>query len=724
MTEEVIQVRDQFYIRSTSARMDDRMRVLKQGDTFVAFDRFGDIDTLGRLELGMYHQDTRFLSRLGLRIEGVRPLLLSSTVRQDNAILTVDLTNPDLQRDGEVVVPHGTVHIFRSAILWEGTCHGRLRLHNFGDSTVQFSFDLDFDADFSDLFEVRGMTRKRRGQRFPVEADGDGAWFRYEGLDGRIRATRVSFDPAPGRLVGARAHYDVSIGPGEFASYHFAICCEPAAAEARLPSCSFEQAYDQATAALDDARADEPHIYTSNEQFNGWLNRSIADLHMMLTDTPHGPYPYAGVPWYSTAFGRDGLITALQCLWYNPGIARGVLQYLAHMQADAENAEQDAEPGKILHETRNGEMAALGEVPFGRYYGSIDSTPLFVVLAGAYFERTGDLAFIESLWPHVERALGWIERYGDVDGDGFIEYARKSDAGLVNQGWKDSNDAVFHADGTQAEGPIALCEVQGYVYGAYRAAAMLARCLGDHGREETLTARAAQLRQRFEASFWSEELSTYVIALDGQKRPCAVRTSNAGHCLYSGIVSQERAARVAATLTGHESFSGWGVRTVAEGEAAFNPMSYHNGSIWPHDNALVAAGFARYGCKKEAAQVMGGLFDASLFFEGHRLPELFCGFPRRFAESPTQYPVSCSPQTWASGAVLLLLQGCLGLELRALQREIVFSNPYLPEFLREVRISGLRVGDASVDLSLVRHKADVGINVLRREGRVSVVSVK
>jgi glycogen debranching enzyme len=724
MTEEVIQVRDQFYIRSTSARMDDRTRVLKQGDTFVAFDRFGDIDALGRLELGMYHQDTRFLSRLGLRIEGVRPLLLSSTVRQDNAILTVDLTNPDLQRDGDVIVPHGTVHIFRSAILWDGTCHGRLRLHNFGDKTVQFSFDLEFDADFSDLFEVRGMQRAQRGRRFPVEADGDGVSFRYEGLDGRIRASHVTFEPPPSGMTGAKAHYEVSIGPGEDASYCFAIGCEPEAARKNTQACSFEQAYDRATAALDDARADEPHIYTSNEQYNGWVNRSIADLHMMLTDTPHGPYPYAGVPWYSTAFGRDGIITALECLWFNPRVARGVLQYLAHMQAEAENPAQDAQPGKILHETRNGEMAALGEVPFGRYYGSIDSTPLFVVLAGAYFERTGDLAFIESLWPHVERALEWIECYGDIDGDGFVEYARQTDTGLVNQGWKDSNDAVFHADGTQAEGPIALCEVQGYVYSAQKAAAMLARCLGDHAREEALTTRAAQLRHRFEESFWSDELSTYVLALDGHKRPCAVRTSNAGHCLYSGIVSAERAARVAESLTSRESFSGWGVRTVAEGEAAFNPMSYHNGSIWPHDNALVAAGFARYGHKKEAARVMGGLFDASQFFEGHRLPELFCGFPRRFAESPTLYPVSCSPQTWASGAVLLLLQACLGLEIRALQSEIVFYNPYLPEFLNEVRISGLRVGDGSVDLSLVRHETDVGINVLRRKGRVSIVTVK
>jgi glycogen debranching enzyme len=723
VTEEIIQVRDQFYIRSTSARMDDRIRVLKQGDTFAAFDRFGDVEALGRLELGLYHQDTRYLSHLALRIGDARPVLLSSTVRQDNVIFTVDLTNPDLQPEGNTI-PGGTVHIFRSAVLWEGACHGRLRLHNFGQATVRFPIVLEFDADFADIFEVRGMQRERRGRRFPVAADGDGFVFRYEGLDGRVRATRVKFDPPPERLEGAHAHYNVTIGPGGYASYHFSVHCETERAAARVNGCSFEQAYDMTTAALEAAKAGEPAIYTSNEQFNDWVNRSVADLHMMLTDTPHGPYPYAGVPWYSTAFGRDGIITALECLWFNPAIARGVLSFLASMQADAENAEQDAQPGKILHETRNGEMAALGEVPFGRYYGSIDSTPLFIVLAGAYFERTGDLAFIETLWPNVQRALAWIERYGDVDGDGFVEYIRGAESGLINQGWKDSHDALFHADGTPAEGPIALCEVQGYVYAALRAAAMLARCLEDHEQEARLTASAAKLRTRFEASFWSEELSTYVLALDGDKRPCAVRTSNAGHCLYSGIAGAERAARVTASLTGEHSFSGWGVRTVADGEAAYNPMSYHNGSIWPHDNALVAAGFARYGGKREAAQVLGGLFDASLFFELHRLPELFCGFPRRYAEGPTSYPVSCSPQTWASGAVLLLLQACLGLEIRATQGELVFANPYLPEFLSEVRISGLQVAGARIDLSLIRHDTDVGINVHRREGRLNVITLK
>jgi glycogen debranching enzyme len=369
-------------------------------------------------------------------------------------------------------------------------------------------------------------------------------------------------------------------------------------------------------------------------------------------------------------------------------------------------------------------MAALGEVPFSRYYGTIDATPLFVLLAGAYYERCGDLAFAQSLWPNVERALTWIDRYGDMDGDGFVEYARRSPQGLVNQGWKDSHDSVFHQDGSFAAAPIALCEVQGYVFAAKTAAVRLAEALGHSRRAQQLADQAEILRRKFEDAFWCEELSTYGLALDGNKQLCRVRTSNPGHCLFSGIASSERARRVAATLTSETAFSGWGVRTVATTEARYNPMSYHNGSVWPHDNALIAAGLARYGFRTEAAKILSGLLDASIFFDLHRLPELFCGFHRRPGESPTLYPVSCAPQAWASAAIFLLLQACLGLEVRGLERKLVFTSPILPEYLNDLRILGLRVGEATLDLSLNRHGSDVGVNVLRREGPVAVVVQK
>jgi glycogen debranching enzyme len=725
MAREVIRVRDAFYIRSSSSRIDVRTRVLKQGDTFAVFDRFGDIDTFGTGELGMYYQDTRFLSRLTLKLGKDRPLLLSSTVREDNAVLAVDATNPDVCRNGETVVPRGTVHIFRSKILWKRTCQERLRIHNFGRVPMDFSFSLEFDADFADIFELRGMTRERRGRRLETKIAQDEVVLAYEGLDRRPRRTRIVFDPLPTRLSESAANYQIRLEPGEDASYRWVIACEvDADSRGQIKPC-YEKVVQEAASATESAHARQPLIFTSNEQFNDWLNRSLADLEMMRTETPYGPYPYAGVPWFSTEFGRDGIITALQCMWFDPSLARGVLAYLAATQADAENPEQDAQPGKILHETRAGEMAILGEIPFKRYYGSIDATPLFVMLAGAYYTRTGDRVFVESIWPNVERALAWIDHYGDVDGDGFVEYTRKSKLGLIHQGWKDSHDAIFHADGTSAEGPIALCEVQGYVYAAKLTAAKLAKLFGDDAKARDLSKQAKTLFRRFEESFWCDELSTYALALDGRKQPCKVRTSNAGHCLFAGIATPEHARRVAATLTDEASLSGWGIRTVATSEARYNPMSYHNGSVWPHDNSLIAAGFARYDLRESTATVLAGLLDASLFLDLHRLPELFCGFPRRAGEAPTLYPVACAPQSWASGAVFLLLEACLGLNVSAPERRVTFSKPILPRFLQQVTIRGLKVGDARVDLLLTRHdEGDVGVNVLRREGALDVVVLK
>jgi glycogen debranching enzyme len=725
MAREVIRIRNEFYIRSSSARVDVRTRVLKQGDTFAVFDRFGDIETFGTGELGLYYQDTRFLSRLTLNLGKHRPLLLSSTVREDNAVMAVDATNPDAWRDSEIVIPRGTVHVFRSKILWEKTCHERLRIHNYGRAAVDVSFAIEFDADFADIFELRGMKRERRGRRMETQVTKDGLVLAYEGLDNRIRRTRIVFDPPPTRLNESVATFQIRLESGKDASYRHAIACEvDGDSPAEIQPC-YEKVVDEAATALEGLRAREPQIFTGNEQFNDWINRSLADLHMMLTETPYGLYPYAGVPWFSTVFGRDGIITALQCLWFDPSIARGVLAYLAATQADAHSPEQDAEPGKVVHEMRADEMAMLGEVPFKRYYGSIDATPLFIMLAGAYHERTSDRAFVESIWPNIERALEWIDRYGDSDGDGFVEYARKAKHGLIHQGWKDSDDAVFHKDGTLAEGPIALCEVQGYVYAAKTAASELAKILGNAARARELSQQAQTLRRGFEQAFWCDDLSTYAIALDGSKQPCRVRTSNAGHCLFAGIATREHARRVATTLTEETSFSGWGIRTVASSEARYNPMSYHNGSVWPHDNALIAAGFGRYGFKESAGMVLAGLLDASLFFDLHRLPELFCGFPRRVGESPTLYPVACAPQAWAAGAVFLLVEACLGLSVSAPKQTLVFTKPVLPAFLPKVSIRDLKVGDARVDLLLTRHdEGDVGVNVFRRDGALEVVILK
>ncbi len=717
--EEVIRIEDRFYILAASSIAEETTRVLKHAETFLITDRHGDIRPLGFEDHGLFHEGTRFLSRLVLRMQERSPLLLSSTITEDNDFLMADLTNPDFDSEGGTLVRKGSIHLHRTVFLWEGRCYEGIKITNFALHPVEFSFSVEFDADFVDIFEVRGVKRLRRGSMLePVLKDGE-VVLGYSGLDGVVRRTRIGFSPPPDRLGMGRAVFRLRLAPHEEAEYRIVTSAEIEGLPS--PSVPFEQAFREVKETYRRHHESACIVETSNEQFNDWLNRSRADVFMMLTDTPFGPYPYAGIPWYNTVFGRDGIITALETLWLCPEIARGVLGFLASNQADAVIPEQDAEPGKILHELRRGEMAALGEIPFGRYYGTVDATPLFVVLAGYYYERTGERGFMERLWPGIERAIEWIDSYGDLDGDGFVEYVRRSGTGLGNQGWKDSEDSIFHEDGTLASPPIALCEVQGYVYEAKEKAARIALALGRDREAERLRREAGALREAFLRSFWCEEEGVYALALDADKRPCRVRSSNTGHCLFSGIASEGHARSIVEGLMDEDFFTGWGIRTIASGQARYNPMSYHNGSVWPHDNALIASGMARYGFKEEAMRVLAGLFDASLFLDLHRLPELFCGFKRRRGEGPTLYPVACDPQSWASGTAFLLIQACLGLSIQAPDKRIYFNSPVLPPFLQRVTIKNLRVGKAALDLVFTRHEQDVGINVVRKEGEVEIV---
>jgi glycogen debranching enzyme len=719
----LIRISDQYYILAAQSSADETTRVLKHADTFLVTDRHGDIRPLGFESHGLFHNGTRFLSHFTIRLDGKRPLLLSSTVTEDNAQLMVDLTNPDFESQDGKTIRRGTIHIHRSIFLWDGRCYEHIRITNFELHPIEFECAFEFDADFKDIFEVRGVKREKRGDRLAPQIEADSVVLAYRGLDGVVRKTRLDFAPAVRKLDENRAGFLVKLESHQEMSCYVTITCETG--ERRpAPGISFDRALAEVKNSYRQLRQEICVIETSNEQFNDWLNRSRADLFMMLTRTPHGVYPYAGIPWYNTVFGRDGIITAMETLWWYPEIARGVLNFLAANQADSLVPEQDAEPGKILHELRNGEMAALKEIPFGRYYGTVDATPLFVMLAGEYYERTGDMDFIRRLWPHIERALDWIDEYGDVDGDGFVEYTRRSTDGLSNQGWKDSWDSVFHADGSLAQPPIALCEVQGYVYQAKLKAARLAQLLDKKKTAGRLFDEAEQLQAKFLKKFWCPDIASYVIALDGNKQPCRVKSSNAGHCLFTGIADKEHARAIVRGLMDKSFFTEWGIRTIAASQARYNPMSYHNGSVWPHDNALIAYGMERYGFKDGVIKILTGLFDASIFLDLHRLPELFCGFHRRKGEGPTLYPVACDPQSWASGAVFLLLQACLGLSIQGHKQQIHFNNPTLPPFLEKVNIRNLKVGSAVIDMTFHRHQMDVTLNVTRKVGDVKVLISK
>jgi glycogen debranching enzyme len=606
--------------------------------------------------------------------------------------------------------------------LWNGTGYERLLIRNYHEQPLRIHLSLGFAADFADLFEVRGTSRLRRGTASAACEGGARAVLRYEGLDGVERVTAVEFDPAPQHLDTGLAEFELELQPREARRLFLRFGRSEGGSE-NFEGRAFYRGMRAARHALHRANRQVARLESGSPPFNEAWRRASADLQMLMTDTPQGPYPYAGTPWYNTAFGRDGIITALMMLWLDPGVARGVLRFLAARQATEVEPSRDAEPGKILHEMRHGEMARLREVPFGLYYGSVDSTPLFVFLLGEYFRVTGDLATVRELWPNVEAALRWMDTYGDRDGDGFVEYFRKTRDGLDNQGWKDSFDAIFHHDGRAATGPIALCEVQAYVYGAKNGAAAMAAALGDTARAALLQEQALALQKRFEEVFWCEERSTYALALDGDKHPCAVVASNAGHALLTGIAAPERAKRVARTLLSVQSYSGWGIRTIGLSEKRYNPMAYHNGSVWPHDNALIALGLARYRLKDAVTQVFHGLFDAADHMDLKRLPELFCGFPRRRGDAPTLYPVACAPQAWASSTLAALVQASLGLQVDAQAGEVHFMDPVLPPFLDCLVLRGLKTPDGDLDISVRRFGSgsECAVTVDRRRGETRVL---
>jgi glycogen debranching enzyme len=668
--------------------------VLKCGDMFALFDPAGSFRSGLQNEEGLYFDGTRFLSRKYLQVNGLPLSMMGTQVRSDGEELFVTYGNISDAIPG--LLEH-SLSITERMFLSDESCYAEIVVTNFSSTVAALSLSIHLDADYADIYEVRGMRRKTRGATQKPQVSADEIVLSYVGLDQEMRSTQISFSPPPSQLSHESAEFKLSLVARESRAIQIITTCRRSGRAS-----SVRQSYSKAHAGLgviiESTRASSCSIHTSNTQFDAWWNRSMWDLQLLCTSVPTGKYPYAGVPWFNTPFGRDGLITGFETLWIAPELSRGVLAYLASTQATSVDPEQDAEPGKVLHEIRSGEMAALHEMPFGRYYGTVDAPPLFVFLAGAYLRRSGDLVFIRSIWTSLNAALQWMSTYGDPDGDGFLEYESHCAGGLIHQAWKDSDDAIFHANGDFTSGALAICEVQGYCYAAYRAGAEIASSLGFEEDAHRWNRKADELQIAFNRHFWCDALGTYGIALDGRRSLCCINASNAGQLLFSGIVPPDRAVLVAQNLMAPSSFSGWGVRTLSSDNIRFNPMSYHNGTIWPHDNAIISYGLNRCGLKEQANRIFQGIFDAALRFDLQRLPELFCGFAREDGYGPVPYPVACSPQAWAAGAASLLLQSSLGIEVDGVHSRIVFHRPTLPEFLREVRITGLPMRDTKIDV--------------------------
>jgi len=696
--------------------------VIKSGAAFLCARPDGDIRAPAVGGEGLYDHDTRVLSELRLCFGAAQPVLLSHSVESGHRAV-VDATNPELRDELREPVPQETLNLRRTLVIDDGVLYVLVELRSFNTGALTVPLDLWLGADFADVFEVRGVRRRpARGQAMVPKWGGASASFAYQGQDRLFQETEVELDPPPasGELEGERVHLRWELALEPRAERRILITVRSSRGHERAHRRSLERAADELQRAEREWAAGCTRIETDNDLFQSVISASIRDLHALLTPAATARLPAAGIPWYVAPFGRDSLLCAYESLLLRPEIARDTLRVLAALQAREDEPWRDAEPGKILHELRCGELARAGLIPHTPYYGTVDATPLFVLLAAAYHRWTGDLETLSELRPAIDAALEWIDRYGDADGDGFVEYQRRSPAGLDNQGWKDSRGAVVHADGSLAEGPIALVEVQGYVYLAKLRIAELYEAFGEVDRGRALRVEAQALRERFNEIFWNEQEGYFALALDGRKRQVASVTSNPGHCLYCDIVEPDKAAAVAERLMAADMFSGWGIRTLSADSPAYNPMSYHNGSVWPHDNAIIAAGLKRYGYEEASVRIATAIFDIAARSREHRLAELYCGFERRAGSEVVGYPVACMPQAWAAAAPFMLLQAMLGLSAHAPSKTLAVIRPKLPSWLGRAEVHNLRVGDASAALAFTQNDGITGFSLLAQGGELAV----
>jgi len=658
------------------------------GSTFLVSNLRGDIDASPDQAHGFFFRDTRFLSRWTLTANGW-PLNVLSTDENQYFSAQFFLVPPT-----GTVNDNPTVSIIRKRSIGDGF-HEDITVINHGGEPLEVELRLDAAADFADLFEVKDALAKKGEASTRVEDDVLMLAYRRDHFvrETRIRASRrADVDDK-----GFTFRLDID-GHDEWNTCLFVQPVTESAKEIKYRH-DDDEAKPNIGVSLDEFLAAAPQLETDWDPLEHIYERSLIDLAALRFETtlfPGQPMPAAGLPWFMTVFGRDSLLTSFQALPFTAELAETTLRVLARYQAAELDDFRDAEPGKILHEIRFGELTHFDERPHSPYYGTADATPLFLVLLDEYERWTGDTDLVRELEPNAQASLRWIDEHGDRDGDGYVEYERRNkETGLENQCWKDSWDSIRFSDGSIARGPIATCEIQGYVYDAKVRTARLAREVwGDSELADRLEREANELKRRLNDDFWIEGRGFYALALDGEKKPVDSLTSNVGHLLWSGIVPEERAERVAEHMVGNALFSGWGVRTMAEGEGGYNPIRYHNGTVWPHDNSLIAHGLARYGFREKAAKISLATLEAAPFFR-YRLPEVFAGYRRGRTSFPVEYPTASSPQAWATGTPLLLLRVLLGLEPEG---DELRSDPHLPEQIGRLELSSIpgRWGRADV----------------------------
>ena len=695
---------------------------LIDGKTFLSTTVAGDIAPSGAPDVGFFHDDTRFLSHLELHINGRSSIVLSSNT-ENTFVSQIELTTEQMKVRDSFEIAENTIHIRRQQLLDGAVFFDRFSIVNFNRQELNLSLGLSFDADFVDVFQVRGTARAAHGQYYRPVRQNDFLSFFYRGLDGVLRQTRIEMKPHPSHVEEKNAVWEIKLPALKHSEIEVIVTPIVGERETRTISCGFSGCLRERRHRFSKWENSSTQFSTNNSLFDAAIQTAISDFHaLQISDQGHSILG-AGVPWFATVFGRDSIIAAYQALSVNPQLAIDTLQVLARYQGTEHNDWRDEEPGKILHELRQGEMTGCGELPFGPYYGSLDATPLFLILLSETYNWTADTSLVRKLLPAAYAALDWIDRFGDLDNDGFLEYSRRSPKGLLNQAWKDSWDSYMRPDNTISPPPIAPVEVQGYVYDAKYRMASLLRNLGDSSRAEKLRKEGAELARHLDKTYWMPDRNYFAMALDGEKKQLKCIASNPGHLLFSRAVTRDRSRAILKRLMREDMFSGWGWRTLAESEPTFNPLSYHRGSVWPHDNSLIAHGMALNEYRQPALQVLTALFQAALNFRNYRLPELFCGVQRREHDEPVHYPVSCSPQAWASGSWFLMLTSVLGIRPSAPRKELTIINPELPEWLDYLHIRNFRVGNSRVGLDFTRHRNRTFCNVVEVEGERLLVNV-